>query len=221
MHKIDSTGATVDNEFTDGNPLTGTPATVVGAKWLNTLQRELVAILAAASITPDDGNDAQVLAAITSLISGGGEAVTAAAVSIDDGGGYFPGPYEVESALQFLAETLLNGTTGANRIRRTVVALSGAANNMAGTHFENVVEISHSAATTYTILPDGSLASPIGTCITIFQEGAGKVEVVAGSGVTLKKPSSFNAKTLQQHASLVIIKTAANTWRVGSMMEAA
>ena len=47
------------------------------------------------------------------------------------------------------------------------------------------------------------------------------MEVVAAGGVTLKKPASFNAKTLQQHASLVIIKTAANTWRVGSMMEAA
>lgn len=220
MHKINSTGATIDNEFTDGNPLTGTPATVLPASYMNTLQRELLAILAAAEITPNVSVDNQVLQAINSLIAGGGSAVTAAAVSVVDAGEYFAGT-NVEAVLAELGESRANATTASSRIRRQIVALSGAANNMAGTHFENVVEISHSAATTYTILPDGSLASPIGTCITIFQEGAGKVEVVAGSGVTLKKPASFNAKTLQQHASLVIIKTAANIWRVGSMMEAA
>lgn len=223
MHKIDTTGATEDNEFTDGNPLTGTPATVVGAKWLNTLQREMIAILVEAGITPDDSVDDQVLQAIIVIAAGGGSAVTAAAVSVLDSAEYFDG-INVEAVLAEIGEYIQDAATStmaANRIRRSVIALTGSANNMANTHYENVVEVSHSSATTYTILADGTLASPIGTCITIFQEGAGQVEVVAAGGVTLKKPSSFNAKTMEQHASLVIIKTAANTWRIGSMMEAA
>lgn len=45
MHKIDSPGATDTGEFTEGNPSTGTPATVVSADWLNAVQGELVALV--------------------------------------------------------------------------------------------------------------------------------------------------------------------------------
>ena len=42
MFKIDSQGATIDNQFTEGNPQNGVPATVVSAEWLNTVQSEIV-----------------------------------------------------------------------------------------------------------------------------------------------------------------------------------
>lgn len=44
-------GAGTEGYFTEGNPATGTPATKVRASWLNMLQEELCAILAAAGIT--------------------------------------------------------------------------------------------------------------------------------------------------------------------------
>ena len=67
MFKVDSAGATVDNEFTDGDPGTATPATVVPAEWLNAVQAELLAPLTAASIAPDKEDSAQLLAAMNAL----------------------------------------------------------------------------------------------------------------------------------------------------------
>jgi hypothetical protein len=53
------------------------------------------------------------------------------------------------------------------------------------------------------------------------QAGAGNVSFVAGAGVTILKPADFNAATLGQHASAVLYKVAANTWRLGGMLETA
>ena len=69
MHKIDGPGATEDNEFTEGNPVTGTPPTQVTAKWLNSVQREVVAVIEAAGLTLDEEDDGQLLAAINILIN--------------------------------------------------------------------------------------------------------------------------------------------------------
>lgn len=63
------------NEFTNGVPTTGTPATILPAEWLNTMQRELVGLVEGAGITLDSNNDAQVLAAVLALINGPGKRV--------------------------------------------------------------------------------------------------------------------------------------------------
>lgn len=68
MHRIDSSTATPDNRFTEGNPTIPVPATTVTAAWFNSAQEELIAILAAVGITPDKANDAQVVDAIKALI---------------------------------------------------------------------------------------------------------------------------------------------------------
>lgn len=67
VYKIDSAGATPENEWTNGNPNTGTPATVQDAPWYNMVQRELIALAAAAGITPTKGDDDQLLEAFTVL----------------------------------------------------------------------------------------------------------------------------------------------------------
>lgn len=66
IHKIDGAGATAQNEFTEGDPGAGVPATVVTDDWMNMVQRELVAILAAAEppMTPTKGDDDQLLEAL-------------------------------------------------------------------------------------------------------------------------------------------------------------
>ena len=69
MHRIDSSTATPDNRFTEGDPTIPVPATTVTAAWLNGVQEELLAILTAAGIAPDKANNAQVLAAILKLIA--------------------------------------------------------------------------------------------------------------------------------------------------------
>lgn len=72
MHRIDGAGATVDNKFTEGDPVGGVQATVVTAPWLNDLQEELMSILTAGGVAPVKGTQNQVLSALTTLIRGQG-----------------------------------------------------------------------------------------------------------------------------------------------------
>ncbi len=55
--------------FTDGNPGTGSPATVVEADWLNMIQQELLNVLAAASVAPSKTTYNQVITSINDLIA--------------------------------------------------------------------------------------------------------------------------------------------------------
>ena len=43
MHRIDTSTATPDNKFTEGDPAVPVAATTVSAAWLNAVQEELVA----------------------------------------------------------------------------------------------------------------------------------------------------------------------------------
>lgn len=221
MHRIDGEGATVDNKFTEGNPSTGLIATEVTADWLNAVQEEIIAVLTAAGIDPLKTSNTQLRDAIQSLISGGGVAVTAAGVSVADAGGFFSTD-NVEAALAQIADKLYGtGTFATSVLRRQVVAVSGAAQQTETSHAENMVESSHTSGITYTVRPDSALNLPIGTSIQVAQAGAGKVTFAAGSGVTLRKGASFKAATLEQHAIAVLVKVAANVWRLGGMLEAA
>lgn len=67
MYRIDSAGATVDGRFSEGNPTTGTPATVVDASWMNTVQDELVNVVQAASLVLNKSDNDQLLEAINKL----------------------------------------------------------------------------------------------------------------------------------------------------------
>jgi len=58
MYKI-NTSTAVGGEFADGNPATGQKATELNASWFNTIQRELLAILTAAGVTPSISIDDQ------------------------------------------------------------------------------------------------------------------------------------------------------------------
>lgn len=69
MHRIDSSTATPDNRFTEGDPTIPVPATTVTAAWLNAMQEETIAVLEAVGIAPDKANNSQVLAAIRKLIA--------------------------------------------------------------------------------------------------------------------------------------------------------
>jgi hypothetical protein len=70
MHRIDGAGATVDNKFTEGDPVGGVQATVVTDDWLNDVQEELMSVLTAGGITPVKGTQDQVLKAIRALSVG-------------------------------------------------------------------------------------------------------------------------------------------------------
>ncbi|QUO26178.1 hypothetical protein KEH57_04425 [Burkholderia cenocepacia] len=79
MYQIDASGAAISQPtpapagtpgwWTNGNPATATPATVLDADWFNAVQAELLAFLSAASITPAKGTNNQVLAAAQLLFA--------------------------------------------------------------------------------------------------------------------------------------------------------
>ena len=53
--------------FTNGNPVTGTPATMVDADWLNMITMELINVAKKAGITPDKANYGQLAQSIEKL----------------------------------------------------------------------------------------------------------------------------------------------------------
>ena len=59
--------ANADDEFTEGSAAGGIAATLLRAAWLNTIQRELAAVVEGAGLGLDATNDAQLLAAIQKL----------------------------------------------------------------------------------------------------------------------------------------------------------
>lgn len=220
MHRIDSAGATVGGLFTEGNPSTGTPATVVSADWANAVQEEIIAVLTAAGIAPVKAVNTQLTQAINALIAaaiGGGGGVAASSVSIADAGGYFAGA-NVEVALQEVGAALA-GNVAASKVLHGIVALFGAAQQTETAHAGAILEITHGSAITYTVRADATLNLPIGTSIHLAQAGAGQITVAAAGGVTVKKSATFNAKTLDQESIIVLTKVAANTWRLGGMLE--
>lgn len=68
MHRIDHSTAAPGGLFTIGDPIGGTPATVVTDDWLNSVQEEIVAVIDEAGIALDKPDNSQLLAAIESLI---------------------------------------------------------------------------------------------------------------------------------------------------------
>jgi microcystin-dependent protein len=69
VHRIDTPG-NVGGLFVPPNPLTGQQAVVIDSAWLNDLQENIMAVLAAADIAPVKGTYTQLRDAILALITG-------------------------------------------------------------------------------------------------------------------------------------------------------
>ena len=75
------------------------------------------------------------------------------------------------------------------------------------------IQFTNGAAIAFTIPPNASVAFPIGTVITVEQNGAGVVTLTAGAGVTLNSRGALLA-TGGQYAVCQVKKVATNTWTV-------
>lgn len=89
MHRIDTSTATPDNRFTEGDPAIPVPATVVSADWLNAVQEELVAVVTGAGLELDKAENDQLWQAIGQAITAAkpGLATTTAPGLVQIGGG--------------------------------------------------------------------------------------------------------------------------------------
>lgn len=69
MHRVDVPSATVDNQFTEGSPAGGIPATIVPADWLNDLQENVCQSIELSGITLVKGDASQLFDAIVATQS--------------------------------------------------------------------------------------------------------------------------------------------------------
>ena len=69
MHRIDGPGAAPGGLFTEGNPTSGVPATVVTDDFLNDVQENICYVIEQASIALTKGDQTQLRAAIVAMIS--------------------------------------------------------------------------------------------------------------------------------------------------------
>lgn len=69
MHRIDTSTATPDHKFTEGDPAVPVAATTVSAEWLNAVQEELVAVITGAGLELKKSDNGQLLQAISQLIT--------------------------------------------------------------------------------------------------------------------------------------------------------
>lgn len=58
----------VGGKFVDENPVAGTPGSLIPAQWGNAVSDEILNVITAAGLTPDEMNNAQLSAAIASII---------------------------------------------------------------------------------------------------------------------------------------------------------
>lgn len=66
------------------------------------------------------------------------------------------------------------------------------------------------ANTTVTVPPNSSVAFPVGTQVTIQQAGAGLLQIVAGSGVSIEVTPGLKLRT--QYSVATLIKRATDLW---------
>lgn len=69
MHRIDGAGATIDNLFTEGDPVSGIPATTVTGAWLNAIQEEIAKVIEQSGGTLNKPNNGQLYTAILAMIA--------------------------------------------------------------------------------------------------------------------------------------------------------
>ena len=69
MHRIDTSTATPDHKFTEGDPAVPVAATTVSAAWLNAVQEELVAVITGAGLELQKSDNGQLWQAISQLIT--------------------------------------------------------------------------------------------------------------------------------------------------------
>lgn len=83
MHRIDHATAAPGSQFTDGDPLTATPATVVTPEWLNDVQGNLAAAIEAAGIVLSKSDFTQLSAALLKITRGAHFGIASAAGTAD------------------------------------------------------------------------------------------------------------------------------------------
>jgi hypothetical protein len=101
---------------------------------------------------------------------------------------------------------------------RGCVGIEPVPNGQAGNYVLNIydggrtIEMNSAEEKTIEVPTNATVPFPIGTTITVFQEGTGKVVIKAAAGVTLWFPPAKELKTLEQYATVTLRKRDENVW---------
>ena len=129
MFRIDSEGATEANLFTEGNPATSVPATVVSADWLNSVQEEICQFIENQGLTLAKADDTQFEQAMRVMMLNGAPKGQEIDVAIANNSG----PTSV-SGLDFAKATYKGGRFDFNIHRRTDTQSKDAAGHCVVSH---------------------------------------------------------------------------------------
>lgn len=91
---------------------------------------------------------------------------------------------------------------------------TGTAYTLALTDQGDIVEMNNANPNTVTIPTNTAVAFPVGTIISITQEGAGATTVAGDTGVTLNGVSAGSAVLDAQYAGVSIYKRGTDDWRI-------
>lgn len=115
---------------------------------------------------------------------------------------------------------------GTNVVGITITGLSTgtAVNNQTGTGYtaalvDNgaIITMTNASANAVTVPPNSGVAFPIGSTLTVIQNGAGTTSFLAGAGVTLNNPSTLSARV--QYSTISAIKIDTNTWIIAGDLQ--
>lgn len=91
-----------------------------------------------------------------------------------------------------------------------VVQLTGASNTFTLAHLDNFVTIAHGSATQAMVPKNATTAFPIGSVIQGAQYGAGQLEIVADTGVTIRTDETLFLR--KQNSSFALVKILTDEW---------
>jgi hypothetical protein len=127
-------------------------------------------------------------------------------------GGTFDNNINIDGTLGVTGNTTLDGTAVVKQ-GLPIISEAGTAKTLALTDNGGYIITSNGSAVTITVPPNSSVAFPTGAEIVVFQSGAGQVDFVAGSGVTIRSKDS-NLKISAQYAAATLKKVATDEWHL-------
>jgi len=112
---------------------------------------------------------------------------------------------------QFLVSNALGKLTWTSTLPSPVSSSALTVINLALLNSEGVVVTTAATSTDVRIPTNAGTAFPIGTKVTIIQDGIGQVTIAPTGGVTLKSEGG-KTKTTAQYSVAHVVKTATDTW---------
>jgi hypothetical protein len=103
--------------------------------------------------------------------------------------------------------------TGATVLGPAVITQQSSAYTLALTDAGDIVEMTNATDVNVTVPPEASVNFPVGTQIVVARNGAGKIQFVAGVGVTLRSDASKQFISTQYSAA-TLVKRGADEWYI-------